>query len=393
MRISFRAPFGIKVHGICRFLLLQLEPECSLYVTPVNIDPERPALPISQPSYYAGYLAKLLGPYATLGLAEDTWALNEGVLDADAFLRQAYDIFTEREAMFLSALERTRRGLITCVFDTPDRVQHMFFRGSAQEPSDPSSGAGAVIEHLYRRMDALVARTLDHVGPDTILFVLSDHGFDFFFRGVDLNAWLRENDYLTLEAGVEEGGEGFQGVDWSRTRAYALGLSGIYINLRGREGQGIVDPGAESAALKQELIRRLAGLEDTERMEPAISRVMATDSLYAGPYLDGGPDLLVAYNRGYRVSWGCALGRTGSRVFEDNTRAWGADHCFDPELIPGILLCNRKIDIGDPGLEDLAPTALSLFGLELPAYIEGKPLFQLQRVAAAATRKEGAGQG
>ena len=93
------------------------------------------------------YLAKLLGSYSTLGMAEDTWALNEGVIDEDAFLKQAYLTMAEREQMFENALEKTRRGVVACVFDTSDRVQHMFYRyleGRQEEGSHPKHLRGAL---------------------------------------------------------------------------------------------------------------------------------------------------------------------------------------------------------------------------------------------------------
>ena len=98
------------MRGIARFLVTETAPELSLYATPIQIDPEAPALAISHPSYYAAYLAKLLGAFATLGMAEDTWALNEGAIDEAAFLEQAWLTLAEREAMFENALAHTRRG-------------------------------------------------------------------------------------------------------------------------------------------------------------------------------------------------------------------------------------------------------------------------------------------
>src|ERR1700689_4398177 len=187
-------------------------------------------------------------------MAEDTWALNEGAIDDDAFLEQAELIKRERESMFLSALKHTRRGVVACVFDTTDRVQHMFYRYL-------DAGDGRVIEELYRDMDRLVGETWKHVDGNTALFVLSDHGFCSFRRGVNLNSWLHQNGYLTLQDGREESGEYFEGIDWSRTRAYTFGLGGLYLNLRGREAQGIVDAG-DAGALKAELIAMLSGLKD-----------------------------------------------------------------------------------------------------------------------------------
>jgi predicted AlkP superfamily phosphohydrolase/phosphomutase len=371
LRLTFRAGLGVRVQGIARFLVTETEPEFSLYVSPIQIDPEKPALPISHPPFYAAYLAKLLGLYSTLGMAEDTWALNEGVIDNAEFLAQAYALMEEREAMFRNALEKTPRGVVACVFDTSDRVQHMFFR-DLDRPAE--NGNHRVIEQLYQRMDRLVGLALDHADDRTALFVLSDHGFCRFRRGVNLNAWLLENGYLALKDGFTESGPYFKGVDWSRTRAYTMGLAGLYLNVKGREAQGIVNPGAEAEELKQELLARLDQLRDPEDGEIAIRRVYATGALYKGPYLDEAPDLIVGYNEGYRTSWDAAVGKVTQHVFEDNCKAWSGDHCVDPLLVPGVLFSNRRIDAENPGIEDLAPTALQLFGLKPPAWMEGKPL-------------------
>ena len=123
-----RAVPGVNISGMTRIQVLEMAEHFSLYISPINIDPERPAMPISHPSYYATYLAKRIGPYSTLGLAEDTWALNEGVTSERTFLQQTYDIDRERRTMFFSALDRLRRGSLVCVFDATDRIQHMFWR-------------------------------------------------------------------------------------------------------------------------------------------------------------------------------------------------------------------------------------------------------------------------
>jgi predicted AlkP superfamily phosphohydrolase/phosphomutase len=374
IKLSFHAAPTVSVHGIARFLVTETEPEFSLYVTPVQIDPDAPALPISHPSYYASYLAKLLGSYATVGMAEDTWALNEGVIDEAAFLDQAYQILAEREAMFDSALAHSTRGVVACVFDTSDRVQHMFYRHLEGRGDPRWSG---VIEDLYQRMDRIAGKAMAHIGSDTVLFVLSDHGFCSFRRAVNLNSWLHQNGYLSLLPGAAESGRYFEGVDWDRTRAYCLGLSGLYINTKGREARGIVAPGAEAETLKNELISKLSGLPDGERAETAIRQVYATSKLYRGPYLDAAPDLIVGYNEGYRISWDAAIGKVTAHIIEDNPKAWSGDHCVDPLLVPGVLFCNRPIDSQDPGIEDMAPTALWLFGVAPPAWMEGAPVFRV----------------
>ncbi|HWN69333.1 MAG TPA: alkaline phosphatase family protein, partial [Haliangium sp.] len=235
--VAFPLGLGLKLRGICRFRLLAMEPSFRLYVTPINIDPENPVLPISHPRFFSVFLSKLIGRYATLGLAEDTWALNEGVLDEDAFLEQAWANHDEREAMFFEMLERTPRGLITCVFDGTDRIQHMFMRyldeahpalANERETDERRERYREVIPDTYARMDEMLGRVLDRLDlrglqdPATLVAVLSDHGFQTFRRGVNLNAWLHQNGYLALEEGRTESGEWFRGVDWSRTRAFAV---------------------------------------------------------------------------------------------------------------------------------------------------------------------------
>ncbi len=378
VRLTFRAGLGIKLTGIAQFRLAAVEPHVRLYLSPIAIDPEKPALPISHPTFYAPYLAKLLGEFSTLGLAEDTWALNERVIDEDAFLEQAEQICTEREAMFESALERTKKGVVACVFDTPDRVQHMFYR--YLEPSHPAHRANgnsidrysSTVEDLYVRMDGIVGKTLRHVDDDTVIFVLSDHGFKSFQRGVNVNAWLEQEGYLTAREGARD--EGYlRGIDWSQTKAYSFGLAGIYLNIEGRESAGVV-PRDEADDLRKEICAKLSGLRDEERNATAVHRAYSKTAIYSGPYVEAAPDVVIGYNPGYRCSWGVALGKVAGPVFEDNTKAWSGDHCVDPPQIPGVVFCNREFEATDPGIEDMAPTALRLFGFEPPTYMDGRDL-------------------
>ena len=209
--------------------------------------------------------------------------------------------------------------------------------------------------------------------PDTALFILSDHGFCAFRRGVNLNSWLLREGYLSLDAGLTASGEYLEGIDWTKTRAYTFGLGGLYLNLRGREAHGILSK-QEAAKLLDELVRKLTGLADEETGETAIQSVYRASDIYRGPYLNAAPDLIVGYAPGYRASWDAATGRVTSAIFEDNRKAWRGDHCVDPPLVPGVLFSNLKITAADPGIEDMAPTALSLFGVEAPAWMEGRPV-------------------
>ncbi|REK09499.1 MAG: nucleotide pyrophosphatase [Planctomycetota bacterium] len=370
----------VKVRGICRFYLKRFEPPFEMYCTPVNIDPEKPVMPISHPAVFSTYLARQHGPFATLGLAEDTWSLSESVLDEDAFLQQAYDIDEERQRMFFDMLGRVPRGFVSCVFDAPDRIQHMFWRFHDKEhPARPADEAlQAAHQHrlrdLYERMDALVGRTIDALDEDTTLFVMSDHGFKSFRRCVDLNAWLLEQGYLALKDDRSTSRhEYLADVDWSRTRAYAIGLAGIYVNQQGREAEGIVSP-REAEALAKDIADRLTGLRDPQHDQVAIHQAVARAAVYKGPYTEQAPDVIVGYREGYRVSWDTAIGKCGAGVFSDNTKAWSGDHCIHPELVPGVLFCNRKLDAATANIIDIAPTALELLGVTKPAYMDGKSL-------------------
>jgi len=375
--LKFKAGMGIKVQGIARFYIMSIEPDFQLYITPINIDPGKPALAISHPDYYATCLAKIQGSYATLGLAEDTWALNERVIDEEAFLKQAYLNHAEREEMFFNALGKTPRGVCACVFDATDRIQHMFYRylvddHPANRDKDREKHKNA-IEELYMKMDDLVGRTFEKLDDKTVFIVMSDHGFKSFDRALNLNTWLYENGYLFYKNGNP--GDWFQDVDWEKTRAYTFGLTGIYLNLRGREAKGIVDPKDEAPALRKELHEKLEGLMDEEKNRVAIRTVYETTRMFDGPYVGNGPDLIIGYNIGYRASWEAAVGNISEKVIDDNTRSWSGDHCIDPKLVPGVFFSNRKITTRTPNIMDVAPSVLDLFGVKIPAYMKGTRLF------------------
>ena len=378
VRIVFRPGPAMKVKAIAKFYISSLEPHFEMYMTPLNIDPEKPALPISHPFIYSVYLSKLLGSFITLGEANDTWALNEGALNEGPFLELTYSNHREWEAMFFNALEKTKKGAVVCVFETTDSIQHMFWRYlDERHPARKTAAAelsAGVIEDLYRKMDEFIGKVWSKLDDRSALIVMSDHGFNSFRRGVNLNSWLYLNGYLALKEGKTESGEWFKDVDWDSTRAYALGLGGLYVNQRGREAKGTVAAGEEAGTLKAELIRRLRGLRDGSKGEIAISEVYDRDGIYSGPYRENAPDLIIGYNQGYRASWDSVTGKVNTQVFDDNTKAWSGDHCIDPKQVPGVFFFNRKINSRTPSIMDIAPTVLTLFGLPVPGHMDGRPL-------------------
>ncbi len=388
VKVRFRAGPTATVRGVCRFLVKEVSPEFSLYVTPINIDPEKPALPISHPLVYSIYLAKMHGEYATLGLAEDTWALNERVIDESDFLEQTYSIHDERERMFFDALDRTRRGLCVCVFDATDRIQHMFTRYlDPEHPANRDKDTEVhrdAIKKLYCKADELVGRVMERLDERPVLFVVSDHGFGQFARGINMNSWLLANGYLALKDGATSSGEWFEAVDWDRTRAYALGMAGIFVNLRGREFRGTVSPGEQRSRLVAEIIEKLRGLTDPERGCHAIKDAFDSHDVYHGPYVNDAPDVVVGYRRGYRASWDGVTGKVDDTVFEDNVKSWSGDHSVDPREVPGVLFCNKRLSFGKPpNIADVGPTVLRLFGVDVPRYMDGVP-FDVAEAAVSA---------
>ena len=381
------APVIGKVTGIARLYVMGTEP-FGLYMTPLQIDPANPAMPISHPKVYSIYLAKKHGPFSTLGLAEDTWALNERVIDEQAFFDQACLIFEEREKQLFDALEQTPTGSVVCVFDGTDRVSHMFYRyfeedHPANEGKDTEWGRNKILE-IYQKADAMIGRARKKLKPERdCLMVISDHGFCSFQRGVNLNAWLRDEGYLVLkpDAPVDEASgkpvsrDWLQDVDWSRTKAFSLGLTGLFINRKARERDGIVEEGAELEALKAEIVGKLSRLVDPKTGQEIFREVFDAGKIFTGPYVFEAPDLFMGYKRGYRNSWDCATGAAPAEIFSDNKKSWSGDHCIDPREVPGVFFSDRAINTEEPSLMDIAPTALRLFGVDVPQYMQGQPLF------------------
>jgi len=387
--LDFRVNVLVRVHGMAQLLLLNAGNELQLYMSPVNWRPDSPPLPISSPASFAGQLYDRIGPYRTLGWAEATWPLNEGRINEATFMEDLYRAFDDRAQVILNRLEGRHWNLLVGVIETTDRVQHMMWR--LMDPSHPMYDAalaaryGDSIERIYRRCDQFVGLVMERVEPGTPVLVVSDHGFHSWRKSVNLNTWLVQQGYMALKGiGSAEkklddlfgGGEFWQHVDWSRTRAYAMGLGQIYFNQRGREAQGIVSPGAESQALADELSRALAGLRDPDSDAPIVRAVYKRDDVYRGGYVGNAAELQVGFEPGYRVSWQTTLGGTPPGIVYANDRKWSGDHGgFDYAITPGVLIVNRKIQRDAPRLIDIAPTVFKHFGVGIPGDIDGKPLF------------------
>lgn len=361
--------------AIVKFYLAQIDPELRLFATPLQIHPEDQVWPLTCPAAYGRELAEAIGPHYTLGLPEDTHAVTDGRYDLDAFLHQCAEIAAERRAMFEHELNRFTDGALAFVFDAGDRLQHMFW--SIDDPKSPTydnrraQKYREVIPELYRDMDSILATVMQTVDDDTAVFVVSDHGFGSFYRAVHLNRWLIDNGYMKLKDG-SEGRSLLADVDWSQTRAYALGFTSLYLNLAGRESKGIVPSGVQSDQLLRRIAGGLSGAGDPATGEKMIRSVYSASEIYEGAQAAHGPDLVVGYEPGYRASWQTALGAAPTHLAVDNDKLWSADHLVDPSAVPGVLATNVAIDADAASGVDLAPTILACLDLRIPPYMDGR---------------------
>jgi predicted AlkP superfamily phosphohydrolase/phosphomutase len=382
VRVEFQLiPFFGNVKGMCRFYLKQAHPRFQLYVSPINIDPADPALPISTPPKYSRVLSEEAGEFYTQGIAEDTKALSGGVLDDKEYLQQARTVLAEHRRIFDAEFPKFQQGVFFFYFSSLDLNSHMMWRlMDTKHPGYDASRAaqnGSAIADFYQQIDEVLGEVLPKLDDHTTLLVLSDHGFAPYYRSFNLNTWLLNNGYIKLKSqGEADSNEPLANVDWSSTRAYGLGLNGLYINVRGRDRDGIVAAGVDANTLIQEIKSKLLQEKDPQTGLPVITRVDVASEAYHGPYAHSGPDLLVGYNRGYRAGWKTILGAFPPDVMEDNTNPWSGDYCMDYTLVPGVLLSNRKITAAMPALTDIAPTILSEFGIAQPRDMMGRPVWQ-----------------
>ena len=384
------------VSGIVRFYLQKTHDPFRLYVTPVNIDPADPGEQrITEPPEFLSEIAGELGSFYTTGFQEDYNALKSRVFSDEEYHRQADYVLEERMNLLDFARRKYHDGFLFFYFSGTDVQAHMFWwDGDDPHPvrsKDMAKRYDNVITDLYRRMDRTIGEIIKRYGDSATVMVMSDHGFSNFQRQVNLNTWLRDEGFInppdceSLLFNPQRPDRKL--VDWIGTRAYGLGLNGLYINMWGRERDGVVDPD-ERDALIADITERLLALRDPKTGEPVVARVYNTDEIYVGAEAHNAPDLIVGYHRGYRASWASVLGRTTGRVISDNDKAWSADHCIAAEEVPGVLFCNRPISCDDPDLTDLAPTVLKLFGVAVPDEMTGRSVFEAGPVRSARSTKE-----
>lgn len=357
--------------GMVRLYLRQARPTLHLYVSPINLDPLDPAMPLSAPESYAAALAHDVGRYYTQGMPEDTKAFASDVLDSSEFLSIVDRVISETEAILDRELARFHGGLLFVYLSSIDQAGHMFF--AATEPDAPPElrEYADVIPSLYRRVDRWIGRLSARLGPGTRLVIMSDHGFAPYRTKVHLNTYLAERGWLTVLPADQRKPGPLGHIDWQHTQAYALGLNQVFLNQRGRERNGVVAPEEREVVLDR-LERDLLALRDPDTGATAITRI---DRPERGSFPRRAPDMLIGYRRGYRSSDESALGAVGDKVFEPNHDRWNSDHCMDPDAVPGVIAASVPLAKGaPPALHDLAPTILHYFGITPPADLPGRPL-------------------
>ncbi|MBM3310839.1 MAG: twin-arginine translocation signal domain-containing protein [Candidatus Aminicenantes bacterium] len=381
VRLRFPMVPTQSVSGIARFYLKEVRPQFKLYLSSINLDPADPALPIATPASYAEELARRFGPFYTKGLPADTSALDNALLDEEEFLAQDEQVLEESRAMLDFELGRFDDGFLFFYISSTDQRQHMFWRllDRRYPAYDEALAArfGDVIEKTYIQADVLLASALEKVGRDALVLAMSDHGFNPFVRGFNLNTWLKEAGYLAFKNPFkkEDLEIAFPSTDWSKSKAYGLGLNGLYINERGREAEGVVAPGAEKDNLVREICRRLEDYRDPKTGEAVVLRAYQARDVYSGSALENAPDIVLGFNRGYRISFKSPLGRVPREVMEDNLGKWSGDHMGAAEILPGILFANEPVLAEAPALYDLTATILDRFGLEKAPEMVGRTIF------------------
>jgi hypothetical protein len=349
IELNFKLGFGISIKSITRVLLVKPEPAPILYFLPLQAHPLSALWPYATPKSFVKDLWKNCGPFLTLGWPQDTTALEEGFINNDQFLDLCDHIFEERKRVFNYLLDSFEEGVLACVFDTLDRLQHMFWKDRKD-----------VVKPWYLKLDELVGQVLEklnqkHRGTDIQLLIVSDHGFGDFNFKVHLNRWLIDHKYLVPKQ--EDATQDLKGADWSKSQAYALGLNSLYINLKGREGEGIV-PLSEKSNLIQNLREELLKWRGPDG-GAVIQKILTQEEAFEGPLTEYGPDLVIGYSPGYRASAETGLGQWGVNDIEVNNDHWSADHCFAAETVPGVIFSNKGLKhLSDPSFADIPLLAL-----------------------------------
>lgn len=382
--MKFKLNPVVSLWGIARFCLVEAAPDMKLYLSPIHLHPEYTLIPVTYPKDWGHDLFKKYGLYKTLGWAVDTWSLQEQLIDEKSFLEDAYYTRSQNEIMMQDTLEKGDQQVEVHYFEYIDRIQHLFWHLIDEKHpyynAEKAEKYKKAIQEGYQDMDRVVGEAMKRINSDTLLIVVSDHGFLSWRRAVNYNTWLAQNGYIVqtqwdtrpmeLQDLFGERTENFwPNVDWSKTKAYALGIGNIYLNVLGREPNGIVT-NEEYDKIRDEIVEKMPKLVDPQTGMNPIVKVYKREEIWDEFDTKITPDLRVCTNEYYRVSWQSTLGNIPKDLFYDVKNNWSADHCSaDPSMVQGIFFCNRKITkTTNPKLVDIFPTVLKHFRIDPAKY-------------------------
>lgn len=363
--------------GIVRFYPLEIGEQVRLYMTCVQIHPEKPYVPITHPAEYSSEIVQRHGLFKTIGWDFDTHALRQDRLTDDGFLDDVRGHMAWRAQLALEEFEKGEFDLLVAADMATDRVGHMYWR--FRDPQHPmyneelAQKYGRALEESYKISDGIIGKFMEKLGPNDLLMVLSDHGFESWRRGFDVNLWLQQNGYLTVKDPKQAAGGFLMGIDWANTKAYSVGLSSLYINQAGRERYGSVGA-AQAPNLIKELKDKLLTISDDLTNAKVYTDIYTRDTMH-GEAMAEAPDIVFGYGQYYQSAKSVAMGAVTTDLFEDNTDKWSGEHASsDRARLPGIFFCNHKVEATDPNIMDLGCIALGYLGASIPADYEGRNL-------------------
>jgi hypothetical protein len=350
LEVKFKTGMLVNVHALTRAILTSTDP-VRLYFLPLQIHPLHALWQYASPKSFVKQAWEAAGSFLSLGWPQDTTGLEDGCISDEQFIALCKDIFAARERILFHFLDDFKEGVLASIFDDLDRVQHMFRRDRPD-----------VVADWYQRLDGFVGRVTEHLskqnGKKLTLLVMSDHGFTDYRYKVHVNRWLLENGYLFMREGRTEAN--LASVDWGKTKAYSIGLNSLYINLQGREGKGIV-PVEQVELLATEIKDKLSKWQGPDK-QFVFSNIALRHEAFSGPLLSLGPDLMLGCSSGYRASSENGLGKWEQTSIEKNDDHWGADHCIDPNVVPGVLFSSQGLkDFPNPSFRDIPPMVVGKY--------------------------------
>lgn len=374
LELHFAMSPKVEIRGITRFFPMEIGDRVRIYMACVQYHPDAPYSALSSPESYSAELRGRFGLYKTVGWAYDTHALRQNDLEEEGFLKDIDYTMSFRDQLTLDELKRGEFDFLLSAWTATDRVGHMFWRyrdeGHPYYTPDVPEHWKKALEYTYKRADIQTGVVLEQLRDEDALFVFSDHGFGSWRKAFNLNTWLRDNGYLAVKD-QKLADRGFLlGIDWGQTKAYSVGLSSLYLNLKGRETGGVVEPGA-AEVLIAELQDKLAGVKDPDTGVNVFSTLYAR-SVYSGEAMEDAPDISLGYAPYYQNGRQTSRGGVGASLFEPVMDKWSGEHAAsDCKNCPGVFFSNKPLAKDTPNIMDLGVTALSLLGVDTPDDYEG----------------------